>query len=159
MEERGYGASGLIPMVLSSVCFSLMSLLVRAGSKSLTTPFLIFTRAIIQLVAAVIYCICSKVDPFGPAEFRGILTLRGLFGLCGITCSYFSYRYIPLGETTGTRESSTHLRSALMLGLYCVGEGSTPERKSSVGAKCSLSLPNRTWMCPSVAQHYCSRAQ
>mmetsp|Transcript_13515 Transcript_13515/g.19486 ORF Transcript_13515/g.19486 Transcript_13515/m.19486 type:complete len:156 (-) Transcript_13515:1043-1510(-) len=96
-------------MCCASVSFAAMATTVRWGSVSLSSPYLAFTRAIMQGIFALLYCAKFRINPFGPKEARAVLALRGVTGFMGATSYYFTLRFLPIGDANGMHPiSNTH---------------------------------------------------
>ena len=89
---------GLLSMALSAIFFSLMSVLVKVSGTDFPVMQIVFSRSLIQMIAAAIYCICMRMNPFGPCQKRKLLFFRGLAGSVSLAIYFFVLVNMPLGD-------------------------------------------------------------
>uniref|UniRef100_A0A7S3EDR8 EamA domain-containing protein n=2 Tax=Rhodosorus marinus TaxID=101924 RepID=A0A7S3EDR8_9RHOD len=110
---------GIALMCTASVSFAAMATTVRWGSTTLSSPYLAFTRALMQGLFALVYCAKFRINPFGPKEARAVLALRGITGFMGATSYYFTLRFLPIGDAnalTFTGPIITMVMASVFLG-------------------------------------------
>eukprot|EP00873_Tetraselmis_striata_P034688 jgi/Tetstr1/454952/TSEL_041813.t1 len=94
-------AVGLWLMVISSLFFSLMTLLVKVGSNLGIPSFqLVFARSILQLLFALFSCAMAGIHPLGPRDKAGWMFARGACGALGLAAMFFAISVMDLGDAT-----------------------------------------------------------
>ena len=91
---------GLRYMIMSAVCFSVMSMLVKLGGQSMHTMQLVLARCVVALVMSYVSLRRQRLDPWGPPEHRRLLVARGVLGFIGLCCFYYALTHMPLGDVT-----------------------------------------------------------
>jgi hypothetical protein len=109
LSEELYGYA---LMALSSLAFSLMTLVVRvlgAPAVGIRVPVLVtvWFRSVIQLAASSAYIACfvdysTLLAEMSPV-LSGLLLLRGVFGSLGIICLFSAISILPLGDASKPR--------------------------------------------------------
>ncbi len=90
---------GLRYMAESALYFSIMAVLVKtAGNRGVPWEQIVFARSIFALVVTAVWLRRLDVSPRGNA--RGWLALRGVLGVLGLMCFYYSVTHLPLGDAT-----------------------------------------------------------
>ncbi len=111
-----------------------MSLLVRVGGARLPSFEMVFCRAVVALVLTWALLRHAGVDVWGRDSHRGLLALRGLFGLGALSCFFYSVTHMPLAEATVIQFTSP-IFTAVLASLF-LGEHPAPR----VWAAISLGL-------------------
>lgn len=109
--------TGIQAMALSALFFSLMSLAVKFAGQRIPAMELVFTRAIIVSLLAVIDIRRRGISLGGQPAL--MLFVRGLVGFVALACFYWSVVRIPLAEATAihfTNPVFTALIAAAFLG-------------------------------------------
>ncbi len=107
--------SGLLLMVGAAFFFSLMSLFVKLAGKTLPTMEIVFARAAITLLITL--AMMGRKLTLGNA--KGLLLLRGVAGVAGLTCFFFANVHLPLADAATifyTNPVFTAFFAALFLG-------------------------------------------
>ena len=89
----------------SRVICSLMSSVVNLLGQDykIPAPTITFTRSLINLGINLICCAIARANPIGPyKDWKKFLwvVFRGLFGGIQITCYFFAFTQIPVGDAT-----------------------------------------------------------
>mmetsp|Transcript_12267 Transcript_12267/g.37426 ORF Transcript_12267/g.37426 Transcript_12267/m.37426 type:complete len:338 (-) Transcript_12267:72-1085(-) len=116
---ENHGLWGLAAMGLSTALFSSSSIVIRYGSSALPTPYILFVRAILQIIVGIGTCAVLRKNPFGPRDCRPSLFFRGVFGFLGSSSYYFALRYLDVGDANAiifVGPVVTILLSAIFLG-------------------------------------------
>jgi len=77
-----------------------MNLFVKIVSTQLPSFEIVFIRRAVCLLGCVIYLQFSGIPILGPKEKRKLLTIRGCFGFCGLSCGYYAITVLPLSDAT-----------------------------------------------------------
>lgn len=85
-------------MVSSALAFSVMSVLVKLGSRELPVTMLVLARAAVTLVIGAAWLKAKRIAPWGVDKPR--LVLRAVFGLGGLACYFSAVSLLPLAEAT-----------------------------------------------------------
>lgn len=104
-------------MVESAFYFSIMSVLVKLAGQTVPFQEIVLARTIIALVLSWILIKRAGITLLG--NRRGLLALRGLFGLGGLICFYYSVSHLPLADATVIQYTNpviVALLAALLLG-------------------------------------------
>lgn len=91
---------GLRYMILSALCFSVMSTLVKLGGQTMHSMQLVLARCVVAFVMSYIALKRLGISPFGQQKHRKLLILRGVLGFIGLCCFYYALTRLPLGEVT-----------------------------------------------------------
>lgn len=89
---------GLRYIALSSLSFSVMSLLVKLAGRTFPVMELVLARALVVTVLAYAHLRRRGRSLRTPA--LGLLLLRGTVGFAALTCFYFAVIHLPLAEAT-----------------------------------------------------------
>jgi drug/metabolite transporter (DMT)-like permease len=98
-------------MLASALSFSVMSVFVKLGGVRLPNSEVVLARAAVTLVLSVAWLKSRRIPMWGKRP--GLLLLRGLFGLGGLTCFYYSLTVLPLAEATVIQQTSPILTALL----------------------------------------------
>ena len=110
-------------MAESSLYFSLMSALVKyAGEREVPWEQIVFARTIFALVVTFAWLRLRGLDPWGTR--RGWLIARGLLGVVGLTCFYYSITHLPLGDATVIQFSNPAF--VALFAVFLLGEHLRP---------------------------------
>jgi len=104
-------------MLVAAVCFSLMSLLVKLGGRTLPAMQLVLARVVVTLVLSALALRHAGVSPLG--KNRRLLALRGVLGTGALCGFYYALTRLPLGDATAIQYTSpalTGILAALVLG-------------------------------------------
>lgn len=113
------GRRGLRYMAEAALYFSLMGVFVKwAGQRGVPWPQIAFARSIFALGATAWMLRRAGVDPRGNA--RGWLLLRGVLGVTGLLCFYYSITHLPLGDATVIQY--TNPMFVALFAVFVVGE-------------------------------------
>lgn len=85
-------------MVQAAFGFAVMSLFVKAASRTLPTMEIVFARGVVTLGLGAWQLHRAKLSPFGSRP--GLLLFRGLVGSLALVCFYAAVAHLPLGEAT-----------------------------------------------------------
>uniref|UniRef100_T1J654 1-acyl-sn-glycerol-3-phosphate acyltransferase n=1 Tax=Strigamia maritima TaxID=126957 RepID=T1J654_STRMM len=90
---------GLIMAVLSSLCFSLCSLIVKVMGDvdPLELSAVRFIGILLPTISVVIY---TQENPLGPREKRGFLILRAICGAMSLMTQFYAIRHMPLADAS-----------------------------------------------------------
>ena len=108
---------GLRYMVESAFWFSIMSVLVKAAGEGVPVEQIVFARSLIAMVLSFALLRRAGISPWGTR--RGLLALRGIFGVGGLSCFYYALTHLPLADATViqyTNPAFVALFAALALG-------------------------------------------
>lgn len=89
---------GLRYIALSSLSFSVMSLLVKLAGRQFPVMELVLARAVV--VATLAYALLRRRGGSLRTGALGLLVLRSLVGFAALTCFYFAVVRLPLAEAT-----------------------------------------------------------
>lgn len=90
---------GLRYMLESALYFSFMGAFVKAaGARGVPWEQIVFARSIFALTVTLVWLRRIEVSALGHA--RGWLLARGLLGVGGLMCFYYSVTHLPLGDAT-----------------------------------------------------------
>lgn len=104
-------------MVAAALFFSVMSLLVKVGGRTLPSMQLVLARIVVTFVLGYWTVRRAGLDPWG--SDRRLLALRGAFGTAALCAFYFAITRLPLGDVTAIQYTSpvlTALVAAVLLG-------------------------------------------
>ena len=85
-------------MVLSALCFSVMSVLVKLAGQRLPSGEIVLVRAVISLALSWSLLARARISVWG--KRRGLLLVRGVFGCLGLHCVFYALTRLPLAEAT-----------------------------------------------------------
>jgi drug/metabolite transporter (DMT)-like permease len=91
-------ASGPRFMLASAAAFAAMTAAAKLVGSRLPVFELVFVRALFSVVVTAALLRRAGVPLLGTR--RPLLALRGLFGCCGLTCSFYAVIHLPLAEAT-----------------------------------------------------------
>lgn len=110
-------------MAESSLYFSVMSMLVKlAGEREVPWEQIVFARSIFALVVTFTWLRLRGIDPWG--NRRGWLVSRGMLGVVGLMCFYYSITHLPLGDATVIQFSNPAFVS--LFAVFLLGENLRP---------------------------------
>lgn len=90
---------GLRYMAEAALYFSLMGVFVKvAGARGVPWVQIAFARSLFALAVTGFMLRRARLSPWGHA--RGWLALRGVLGVIGLLCFYYSVTHLPLGDAT-----------------------------------------------------------
>lgn len=90
---------GLRYMAEAALFFSVMSALVKlAGERGVPWEQIVFARSLFAVIVTFGWLRMMKIEPWG--HRRGWLIARGVVGIGGLTCFYYSVTHLPLGDAT-----------------------------------------------------------
>ena len=92
------GSSGSLWMLLSALCFSLMTVCVKQVGGRLPIAEVVFVRAVIT--AALTWWLLRHAGMVPWGRRRGLLLLRGLVGSIGLLCVFSAVTLLPLAAAT-----------------------------------------------------------
>lgn len=113
---------GLRYMLASTLCFSVMSALVKLATERLPSQEVVLVRAVLTLLLS--YATLRHLGRSLRGNRPGLLILRGLLGTASLSCFYFSIANLPLADATVIQHTSPVLTSLLAAGL--LGERLSP---------------------------------
>lgn len=90
---------GLRLMVISALCFSVMSVLVKLAGRTLDSPVIVLARAAVALILSWAGLRRLGISPWS-APRRDLLILRGVLGFLGLSCFFYALTHLPLGDAT-----------------------------------------------------------
>lgn len=90
---------GLRLMVISALCFSVMSVLVKLAGRTLDSPVIVLARAGVALVLSWWGLRRLGISPW-QAPRKDLLILRGVLGFLGLSCFFYALTHLPLGDAT-----------------------------------------------------------
>jgi len=115
-SARGLLSLGVRYILISTLFFSLMSVLVKLAGQRLPVLEVVFARGVVSLPLAFWLVRRAAVPLWG--NRRWILVLRGLIGFAAMSCFYFALTRIAIAEATVLHFTSplwTALLAALVL--------------------------------------------
>lgn len=89
---------GILWMLISSVCFLLMSICIKIAATTASVPQTVFFRSLVSLVLLFIIAKRKQVSLWGSKT--SLLWVRGILGFLGLICYYYGLSRIPLGNIT-----------------------------------------------------------
>lgn len=123
---------GVANMVAAAAFFSLMSLLVKLGGRSLPSMQLVLGRVVVTFVLGYVTVRRAGLSPWGVD--RKMLFLRGVFGTSALCTFYYAITELPLGDVTAIQYTNPAITAVLAAML--LGEGI--RRQDMLGAALSL---------------------
>jgi len=111
-------ASGARFMLVSALAFAGMTAAAKLLGARLPLFEIVFVRAALSVLATLWLLRRARVPAFGSR--RPLLWLRGLFGFCGLSCSFYAVIHLPLAEATLLQ--FTHPLFTLALAALLLGE-------------------------------------
>lgn len=84
---------GVVFMLISVVCFSLMNLIVKFLG-SIPAPELVFFRSVVSMVLSLYYIFRRNLNPFG--NNKKWLIARGAFGVTALTTFFYTLQKLPM---------------------------------------------------------------
>ena len=103
-QEGDNSARGMLLVGGSALCFSVMSLLVKALSNAGIPSFqIVFFNACIRVLVALPQLALSLRSvgwPIRDLYTATLVLLRSCGGLCGIACAFYAFGVLPLGDAT-----------------------------------------------------------
>ncbi|MEM1024364.1 MAG: DMT family transporter [Myxococcota bacterium] len=107
-------------MLAATFLFSLMAVCVkRAGESGLPTAEIVMARGLITLALSSIMLRRAGISPWG--VHRPLLLARGLAGVCGLSCFYYSVTHLPLADVSVLHKVNPVLTS--LFAALALGEG------------------------------------
>jgi drug/metabolite transporter (DMT)-like permease len=91
-------ASGPRFMLASAAAFAAMTAAAKLVGARLPVFEIVFVRALFSVVLTALLLRRARVPLLGTR--RPLLALRGVFGFCGLTCSFYAVIHLPLAEAT-----------------------------------------------------------
>jgi drug/metabolite transporter (DMT)-like permease len=85
-------------MLASAAAFAAMTAAAKLVGARLPVFELVFVRAFVSVALTVLLLRRARVPLLGTR--RPLLLLRGVFGFCGLTCSFYAVIHLPLAEAT-----------------------------------------------------------
>lgn len=98
---------GLMFMAVASFFLSLNSLVARMGTREFPTLYLPLSRTAFIIPIPLIGLAFLGKNPFGPAEVRHLLVLRGVLGCVGVNLADFACRFLSIGDFNGESNPPT----------------------------------------------------
>ncbi|KAI7875994.1 hypothetical protein K492DRAFT_210625 [Lichtheimia hyalospora FSU 10163] len=93
--------AGLVLLTLSSLAFTLSSLFVKEAGFTISSLEIVFARAIVQCILALISCIVLRINPLGDKPGTRLwLLLRAVIGSLGLILFFYSLVHLSLTEAT-----------------------------------------------------------
>lgn len=89
---------GLRYMVESALWFSLMGVMVKWAGKTVPFQQIVFARLLVALILSWWLLRRFAIVPWG--HRKGLLITRGLLGLIGLICFFYSITHLPLADAT-----------------------------------------------------------
>lgn len=89
---------GLLFGVVSSLMFSLCSLVVKLLSEMPSTELAIFR--FLGLLLLTLPCLLYRDDPVFPKEKITYLLIRGILGTFALLCQFYAFQHLPLGDAS-----------------------------------------------------------
>ncbi|EGG16124.1 hypothetical protein DFA_09796 [Cavenderia fasciculata] len=104
---------GIVYMVFSAFLFSLLALLVKLTSSSVSSLEIAFIRSFYGLIGCLIILGSMKVNPLGDPSKRVFLTVRGFTGTMSLTAYFYTLSVLPLSEAVCISFTSPVITAAL----------------------------------------------
>lgn len=97
--EKNAGRKGILCILASAFCFSLMSLFIRLAGNVPTLQKCFFRNFVAMMIA--IFTMLRARQPFriGHGNFRYLL-LRALGGTAGLVCNFYAVDHIPISDAS-----------------------------------------------------------
>lgn len=110
-------------MLIASVGFSLMLLSVKMLPKGFPTHEIVFFRSLVSIIITLVMLKMAKVKPiFG--HQKGILILRGVFGVIALSLFFYTVQNIPLASAVTIQYTSPIF--TILFGIFLLKEKVTP---------------------------------
>jgi len=107
-------------MLAATFLFSLMSVCVKlAGESGLPTAEIVMARGLVTLGLSAVMLRRAGLSPWGVN--RPLLVARGVAGVCGLSCFYYSVTHLPLADVSVLHKVNPILTS--ILAAMTLGEG------------------------------------
>jgi drug/metabolite transporter (DMT)-like permease len=90
---------GIRFMAIGAFWFSVMSVLVKLGGRTLPSMDIVLYRGVVTLALSYAVLRRQRIQPMLGKQ-RGLLVLRGVFGSLALAGFIFSLTHLPLGEAT-----------------------------------------------------------
>ena len=136
LELLPLSESGARFMLVSAAAFAGMTAAAKLVGGRLPVFEIVFVRALFSVVLTAALLRRARAPLLGTR--RPLLALRGLFGFCGLSCSFYSVIHLPLAEATLLQ---------FMHPVFTVGaRGARCSASGSGAASCSASR-SRWWAC------------
>lgn len=98
--QRRKEMAGLGFLVLSALCFTVVSVLVKWVRLSVFE--LVLARGTVQLVLSLLVCAVWRIYPWGKRpDFRRWIVFRAVAGVLGLVLFFYSLRHLDLLEASG----------------------------------------------------------
>jgi hypothetical protein len=92
---------GLTFSVLSAICLSISSVLVKIGAPTIPIFLIIMARGLGPMVFSAMGCAIKGISPVGDRQYRFWMCVRGLTGSTALTIFYFAVTLLPISDATG----------------------------------------------------------
>ncbi|KAI8886961.1 DUF6-domain-containing protein [Backusella circina FSU 941] len=100
VKMRHNELKGLFIMVVSSLLFTLVSVLVKQLGEQYPSSEIVFARSSIQLVLGLISCLFLGINPLGKRGVRRWLLFRGFVTSGGLFLFFYSLTKLPILDAT-----------------------------------------------------------